>query len=564
VTIICTRPDRCQGYRDCLRACPVEAIEFRAGQTWTVEERCIACGACVSACTQGAKTIRDDVALVKQALTDGRHVVASVAPSVSALFPSGSFEFQTVTRSLRRLAFVDTDDTTTGAAMVGDAYGRLLSEARSPQPLIGSSCPGIVYLVQQHFPHLVPHLAPVVSPAVAHSRWLKQIIGPKAFVVFIGPCLAAKLEADDETLNGSPDAALTFSELKDWLEAEGIATFPSNSDAMSSGTEPGEQTRFAVHLFSPEGGLARIAMPDDAMAGKRVVTASGFELCRTILDSLNGGQLEADLLELMLCPGGCLNGPGMPGEERSVGRRQWLFAYAQQSTAIELPPRSEWPSLHRAYANPTPTDPSQKLPAQESPRGKDLHPASIRDRAVATLRGIAAPPVQTHREEAMAKVIFDLTPNLVIMVDEDLRIVALSPSAERAFGCDLASMRDRPLTDILTPVDDFVKARRYNRAVIKSKVCYRPDLIVEQTVVPATEENALVAIMRDITTEEKQKAELAQLMQETITRTQQVIDFQMQVAHEIASLLGETTAKTKIQLGRLIQLVQGLEDLEVP
>jgi PAS domain-containing protein len=508
--------------------------------------------------------VRNDVALVKQALADGRHVVASIAPSVSALFPAESFEFQTVSRSLRRLAFVDAGDAATGAALVGAEYGRLLSEARSPQPFISSSCPGIVCFVQQHLPHLVPHLAPVVSPAVAHSRWLKQTIGPKAFVVFIGPCLAAKLEAGDETLNDGPDVALTFSELTNWLEAEGIATFPSDPDAMSSGAVSGDQTRFTVHLFSSEGGLAHIAIPDDARSGKKVVTASGFELCRQILNSLNASQVEADLIELMLCPGGCLNGPGMPGEEGGITGRQRRAAYAQQSPVIELPPQSEWPNLERAYPTPSPTDPSQRLPAQESPKVKDLRTASIRDLAVATLRGIAATPTQTPRQEAMAKVILDLTPNLVIMVDEDLRVVALSPSAERAFACDLDSVRDHPLTDILTPVDDFVKAQRYKRAVVKSKVCYRPDLIVEQTVVPATEENALVAIMRDITTEEKQKAELAQLMQETITRTQQVIDFQMQVAHEIASLLGETTAKTKIQLGRLIQLVQGLEDLEVP
>lgn len=195
-------------------------------------------------------------------------------------------------------------------------------------------------------------------------------------------------------------------------------------------------------------------------------------------------------------------------------------------------------------------------------------PQSLRDRALTTLRGMTDAAGGTaedrRRQEAMAQLVLNLTPNLVVMVDNDLRIVSLSPSAERALDCHLEEVRGRPLSDILTFLDDFQRARQYQRPVARSKVCYRPDLIVEQTVVPAAEEGVLVAIMRDITAEERQREELNGLMQETIARTQEVIDFQMQVAHEIASLLGETTAKSKIQLGRLIELVKGLEGPEIP
>ncbi len=169
-----------------------------------------------------------------------------------------------------------------------------------------------------------------------------------------------------------------------------------------------------------------------------------------------------------------------------------------------------------------------------------------------------------HRAEYMAKLVLDLTPNLVIMVDRDLHVVSMSPSAERAFGCNATAMRNRPLADILCSTDDFVRSRDEKRTIVKSRVRYRPDLIVEQTVVPALEEDMIVAIMRDITAEERRREELALVAQETIRRTQEVINFQMQVAHEIASLLGETTAESKIQLGRLIQLVKGLDGIEVP
>lgn len=176
---------------------------------------------------------------------------------------------------------------------------------------------------------------------------------------------------------------------------------------------------------------------------------------------------------------------------------------------------------------------------------------------------IANPSNAKRRAEYTAKVVLDLTPNLVIAVDRKLRVVSMSPSAERAFGCNLSAMRNRPLSEILCITDDFYRARDENRTIVKSRVRYRPDLIVEQNVVPALKEDLIVAIMRDITAEEKRREELAQVARETIQRTQEVINFQMQVAHEIASLLGETTAESKTQLGRLIQLVKGLEGIEV-
>jgi ferredoxin len=199
--------------------------------------------------------------------------------------------------------------------------------------------------------------------------------------------------------------------------------------------------------------------------------------------------------------------------------------------------------------------------------GEDGEPASLRDWAAAAIRGLAdattRPSHAKHRAEYMAKVVLDLTPNLVIMVDPELRVVSMSPSAERAFGCNAAAMCNRPLGEILCSIDDFCRARDEKRTIVKSRVRYRPDLVVEQTVVPALEEDMIVAIMRDITAEEKRREELTQVARETIQRTQEVINFQMQVAHEIASLLGETTAESKTQLGRLIQLVKGLEGIEV-
>jgi PAS domain S-box-containing protein len=570
VTVINTDLDRCQGHHSCVRACPVEAIRVHATHTQVLAERCIACGACVSACPYRARVVRNDVPLVQDAMAQGRQVVASVAPSVPTFYPFESFEL--MKQALADLGFADVSLATVGAAMVGAAYGRLVHEAMDGQPVISSSCAATVALIEKHNPDLLPYLAPVVSPMIAHGRWLKKTLGDNTFVVFVTPCIAAKVEAVDKAVEGAVDVVLTPSELTLWLEAENLlhlSTVPADRSQADS---------FADPLFSLTGGLAHAANLGREMLGKRVVSTSGLEPCLRLLEGLRGGRVDADLVELMLCTGGCIQGPVVQLGARSIQYQQRVWAYTQAGAAV-LPPRSEWPALDRLFGDKHTGESLEAaersvevLSQADGSRAESSYPpegsGSFRDRAVATIRGItgatAGISATKRQEEYMAKVVLDLTPNLVIMVDEDLRIMSMSASAERAFGYDVDKVRNQPLADILSPIDDFVRARQYRRAVVKSKACYRPDLVVEQTIVPAAEQKVLVAIMRDITAEEKQKAELGQVAQETISRTQEVINFQMQIAHEIASLLGETTAQSKIQLSRLIQLVKGIEGMEQP
>jgi iron only hydrogenase large subunit-like protein len=523
VTIIDTVPALCQKCLHCAHVCPVKAIRVDSDQTSVAEERCIACAECIVHCPQHAKRVRDDVTLVRSALAEGQQVVASVAPSAAAYLPFESFE--KMSQALQCLGFAGTHDATLGAAMVGAEIRRLLSADGLHKPLITTSCPAIVRLIERHHPNLFPYLAPLVSPMIAHGRWLKKTWTSDIFVVFVSPCLAAKVEAADHAVAGAVDAVLTLSELAGWLEAEGLAILPAQDQALSVAPAP-------QRLFSLEGGLARTVDPSADLPGTRVITVSGMESCLKILAALRSNQLDAALVQMMLCAGGCVHAPLLHLEGRTSIDAQRIWTQIQTSSPT-VPPQSNWPDLRRTYS-----DQSQQK---------------------------ATPPTPSaiHRAEYMAKVVLDLTPNLVVAVDSNLLILSLSPSAERAFGCDLALVQNRPLRDLLSPVDDFVRAWKESKPVVKSKVRYRADLIVEQTVVPAVEQNMLVAIMRNITEEEKRREELSWVAKETIARTQDVINFQMQVAHEIASLLGETTAESKIQLGRLIQLVKGLEGIEV-
>ena len=206
-SVITTNPARCRDCYRCVRTCSVKAIRVQDGQAQVVPELCITCGDCVRACPQGAKTVRDDRPEIVQALREGRKVVASVAPSAPAYF--GMHVFSQIEDALHGLGFAAADETAFGAEMVGQAHREFVEGSQEAWPVITSSCPVVVNLIEKYHPDLISHLAPIVSPMIAHGRFMREKYGADAYVVFIGPCIAKKGEIKDLPVAGVVDAALT-------------------------------------------------------------------------------------------------------------------------------------------------------------------------------------------------------------------------------------------------------------------------------------------------------------------------------------------------------------------
>lgn len=539
----------------CVRVCPVKAIAIKDGQANLIEERCILCGKCLSECPQHAKTVISELAYVKQLIHLGYPVVVSIAPSFAARFTKVK-PFQVI-EAIKKLGFMAVYETAQGAMMVSNALAQVRKESL---PIVTTSCPSVNLYIQKYHPHLVHYLAPIVSPMIAHGRWLKQK-HPDAKVVFIGPCLAKKEEARENEVLGAIDAVLTFQELEAWFSEADI-------DLQAMPTLPGSnhiQTRF----YPVSGWLAKTIANKDI----EVLEVSGIEEIKRLCEGLTEKTVPKAIIEVNMCAGGCVEGPFMNNEPSWYGKRRAIEAFVKENNAQESVSIDESITMRRRFMpimlhERKPTD--KELHHILSLTGKDTPEQelncgacgydSCREKAIAVFQGRAelemCMPYMQKKAESLANVILEASPNGVLVVDEDFIIRTANPAASKLFNKQLGSLEGTSVTDLM-PVDLLKQVLTEHKMQISQRVEIKHhNLITLQTVDYLSQHGLLLCIITDITEKERQMAELDDVRQETIDRTQTVINKQMRVAQEIASLLGETTADTKMLLLQLTRLVE--------
>lgn len=580
--IISTIPAKCRDCYKCLRSCPVKAIQVKrqesGGELYAqvMDERCIVCGRCVQVCPQKAKRVTTDVEKVRSLLQGGLKVVASVAPSFAGALPVDVAGL--LPAALRRLGFSIVQETALGAEMVGAAHRTLetATNGRFERPLLSTSCPAIVNLVEKHFPHLLPHLAPVVSPMVAHARYLRQQY-PEAQIVFVGPCFAKKEEVlqinEDEP--GLIAAALTFQEIWEWWQE-------TQSTSMTSLVPEPFDPPFPrrAQLFPIEGGLLYTAEMTTGPMASDAIVITGVDHCVDFLtrfDEYAGRPESPRLIEMLSCSTGCIAGPGAVSEEDPFLRRNRVIQHHRQSQAKlagenTLDLSRVKVNLERRYksrAVPLPVPDEAAIKAILARTGK-LVPedelncgacgyGSCREKAIAVYQGLAeiemCMPFMRAQAESFSDIITRSSPNAIIIVNDSLRIININPAAEKMFRCEAARIIGRHLSRLIDPA--HFQSVLAKRGVIRTVVAYpQYDLVTDQSIFYVEKQNVVVGFFIDITEEQKRHEEIKQLKMTTAARAQEVIQKQMQVAQEIASLLGETTAETKVLLSKLVHLMQ--------
>ena len=550
------KKSNCKNCYKCIRHCPVKAIRFSGNQAHIIGNECILCGQCFVVCPQNAKQIVDETEKVRVLLQSGNPVVVSLAPSFVANYDGVGIN--AMRDALQKLGFYDVEETAIGATIVKKEYERMLKEDER-DIIITSCCHSINLLIQKYFPAELEYLADVVSPMQAHCMDIKKRF-PNAKTVFIGPCVSKKDEA--EHYEGIVDAVLTFEELTQWLKEANIEL------KKEIDSEPESRARF----FPTTGGILK-TMTQDA-PGYTYLALDGVENCIDALRDIESGKIHKCFIEMSACVGSCVGGPVMEKYHRTSAVKDYITVsnYAGEKDFDVLQPNSvelskQFEFIEHRLQQPSETEIFNVLrqmgkfkPSDELNCGSCGY-NTCREKAIAICQGKAeismCLPFLKDKAESFSDTIVKNTPNGLIVLNEELEVQQINEAARKI-------MNVRSSTDILgdqviriMDPTDFMEVRNTGRD-IRNKMVYLPEYkrYVEQSVVYDKDSHLLIGIMRDVTDEQTEREKKESISRQTVEVADKVVDKQMRIVQEIASLLGETAAETKIALAKLKESIQ--------
>ena len=544
------KKSNCKNCYKCIRHCPVKSIRFSGNQAHIINNECILCGQCFVVCPQNAKEIVDETEKVKVLLQSGNPVVVSLAPSFIANYEGVGIN--AMAKALKKLGFYDVEETAIGATIVKTEYDRMLNEEKR-DIVISSCCHSVNLLIQKYFPQALEYLADILSPMQAHCTDIKKRI-PNAKTVFIGPCVAKKDEA--EHYEGIVDAVLTFEELTAWFNEAGIT--------LEAETEKNDFSR--ARFFPTTGGILK-TMAQNA-PDYNYLAIDGVENCIAAINDILSGKIHKCFIEMSACVGSCIGGPVMEKNHHSPIKDYIAVAEfaGEKDFPVDIPSAYELKKNFTYIEHKLPQPSEMEInnilrqmgkfkPSQELNCGSCGY-NTCREKAAAIAQGKAeismCLPYLKDKAESFSDTIVKNTPNGIIVLNEQLEVQQINDSAREIMNIRAASdvLGDQVIR-ILDPTV-FMNVLRTGKCVMAEKVYlaeYRK--FVEQTVVHDKDSRMLICIMRDITEEEHDKERKESISRQTVEVADKVVDKQMRIVQEIASLLGETAAETKIALAKL-------------
>lgn len=555
----------CKNCYKCIRNCPVKAISLKDNHAQVIESGCVLCGKCLQVCPQNAKSVESELEKVRGFISKKLKVYASIAPSFVPAFNVKNIS--SIGKLFGKLGFTYVEETAVGAARVTESYRKLIEESRMTN-VISTACPTLVSLVEKHYPELIDQLAPVVSPMVAHGKMMKDFYGSRIKVVFIGPCLAKKEEYKDEYGNKAIDAVLTYDEFEKWLYQEGLS-FEDCED------ESEEMTDIATRFYPAPGGIIK-SLGSLKKYKYKPIKFDGIERCMEALDWIKNGEAQGYFVEMNTCAGGCLNGVCMNSDGRNfIVMREKLIDYVHEAGMLSNKQDMYDKNIDlfkkmrdKSTQSPEPDEETiKKVLAKIGKFSKDEELncgscgySTCREKAIAVINGKAeiymCLPFMRERAESISNVILQSTPNALFALTEELDIQEANSTAKKMFKLENEDLSKKKIYEIINCPDIFtVLETRKN--IYDQKYNYENySLIVEQSILYNKENHILLLVIKDITRDEKKQMQLHDVQKETVEIAQKVIDKQMRVAQEIASLLGETTAETKVALTKLKNSIQ--------
>lgn len=562
MNVIGFKEAKCKNCYKCVRICDVKAIMVKDEQAQIMNDMCILCGHCLEACPQNAKTLISDLDKVKGFLANNIPTVISLAPAYL-----GILKYEKpgqVISALMKLGFTQVRETAEGAAYVTNEYNRILEEG-TMENIITTCCPSVNELIEIYYPTLTKYMAPVISPMIAHGKIIKEELGSNVKTVFLGPCIAKKREAEsDERTTGYIDAVINFTELQKWLQEENIDICQCEE------MEPHNPDPKVNRLYPISSGVLSSVVASKGKEDKyRKFYVHGIKNCIDLLQSMARGEITGSFIEANICNGGCIKGPAI--ERDSISRFKVKLDMEENipKVAAEKEPFSNQSiSMEKIFYD---RSPKEKMPTEGEIRailkkiGKTEKEhelncgacgySTCREKAIAVYQGKAERnmciPFLHDKAQSLSNVVLETTPNIIMIVDSDMKIVEFNRAAEKHFGKTKTEAIEMYLYEFIDHTN-FEEVLLTHCNILGRRVQYEDrNLTTIQNIVYMKDQNSVLGVFQDVSGEEEKNKKAYKIQVETIEMAQKVIDKQMLVAQQIAGLLGETTAETKVTLTKL-------------
>lgn len=584
--VIYTNKAMCRDCYRCVRVCPVKAIRMESGQASVIVERCIACGTCVRECPQEAKKFRNDLDRAIDLLKSEERVAVSVAPSFAGLFPS--WQRNRVPSILRQLGFSYVGETAIGAFFVAKATAEYIYK-HPHEPSFCTSCPATNEYLQKYHPEWIRYMVPIVSPMIAHAKHIRKKLGPETKVVFLGPCTAKKMEADDSANDGHIDCVITFDEFQQWLKQEELDISSCEESDFD------EQPRGMARLFPLEGGCVRTAGWTSEHLDAKIIAVSGFESLYKAISEAKPGQV----VEPLFCPFGCAGGPANGGNDAAFDSRFDIIVYNEEKQGRNRI-SAKWKGeqvktsdsdiskeqvlsdneltdedktfLQTLYTWFEPHPVQKKTFTEEEIRGvleqtgkaqqdNQLNCGacgypSCREKAIAVLEGIAEPemclPYVKRLAEQRVDLIIETSPNGIVILDEKLEILSMNPAFRHFFQCSNA-VCGRPISYLMDP-EPFERLANGEESFLEVAVEHSSyNIICHEFLYELKEQKQYVGIFVNITKMQWSQTKLDKLREQTVIQARELLEQQIEMAQTIAITLGQNTARAESLLENLME-----------
>lgn len=602
-----TIKNNCQDCYKCVRRCPVKAIKIEDGSAMIVPDLCIACGTCYRVCPAKAKQARNDLTRAKHLVQSGKDVYVSLAPSWITEFEGVSRE--QMIAAIRRLGFRGVSETALGAEEVSANIAGLLDKAandalqvsaapdmsqtacgekdedasaeRSPERtsgvredtntgeapqvsaanrlFISTACPAVVEYINKYVPERTANLTKLTSPLLAHCRLLKTALGKDIEVIFIGPCIAKKIEADRH-----PDLlslSLSFTDLRQWLKDENIVLKDIHTSVFDKFVMSKAEEGAA---YPVEGGMIETLKPYEQSQKAYLMQITGIENIKRELKNIREEALDRPIfIECLACEGGCVNGPCTSSKKSGLEKRVEILKESDFSGLAGK--RSPSVDITLDYASEAIVQPEHdetdikrvlasigKYSIEDEINCGGCGYNTCRNFAKALLDGKAEPEMcvshMKQQAQRKANALLRCIPSPIVIANAKLSIMEYNDKFVETFWnedehadiYDQNNLHGADLRDFINFTNLFSASLDLEQDIHREHVRFN-DKLFDVVVFNIDKKQIVGGIIEDVTNMEMKKEQIAE-------KAKEVIHKNLATVQQIACTLGEHMAETEVLL----------------